>query len=1056
MNLVVVQRYIKLKFLARKNINQDINKINETILNISFLIKEYFEKNIVSIDEYNYFMMEIKSISCEKNKIELLPFFSEKIKTKRKKINSILKKLKKLVCKTGISDFGLVMYLLFSNKNNIDNLNYLNKVFVSSSIRIYHKNITFSSKSEKSIHSYDIKNIQNKESGFYNLYNEKKLVDIIYGITFFFKHTNYIIVCEGYLKSDNLDILKNTFFKTDLDSITKSITKLKIKKTFKSLFINQLSLKDIIISDNVVSECFRLHKLLREIKCNNISYLVKKFLSETVINQRNIILTLLLDDEDVNMQYMSYLLYDLIKSDSYLIKNTGIATSIYNSFSWTIQNKLKINNTNYNNKIKNIASFYENTFSYEKKIMLLKTDESVKSKAMIKYKEIISKGNENGKAQQYLDALLNIPFGIYIKETIFYELDEIKEDLQLYTEQYVSYLQKNKDNNIDSDNPIKTRSDIDIFFIKMEEITNEISFKKINVVFTSLRTLKISLKNLKYIAQNMNTIYNCSIKINNKKSDIIEHVIDYFCKETDIKNKKQICDLFNIDYKTQLDGCDDTKKLNVLSNKWTNYKLDVIEYLDKSRQILDSVIYKQDNAKNEIVRIIGQWINGNMNGYCFGFEGPPGVGKTTFAKEGLSRCLLDNGKSRPFSFIQIGGSSNGSTIEGHNYTYLGSKYGKIAEILIDKKCLNPIIYIDELDKVSKTEQGKEIISILTHITDMSQNSEFEDKYFSGIKLDLSKILFIFSYNDSSLIDPILLDRIHTIEFKSYNNDDKINICNKFIIPNICSEIGIGKENIIFSREIISYIIDSYTDESGVRKIKQKITELLREINLKFIKNELKYPFSISTQFIDSIFSDKPKITRNKILSSPFIGIVYGMYATNTQRGGITTIQCEKIYNEHFFIQITGNQGDIMKESVHCAKTVAWNRLDNDLKTKIRQDQESNKWGLHLHCPDTSTPKDGPSAGAAIAISMLSVFKQQYVRNNIAITGEIDIKGNVKKIGGLRSKIDGGKKEGIDTFIYPSENQDEIDRITQKNPVFTKNIKLIPVSSIDEIINIIFV
>ena len=175
MNLVIAQRYIKLKFLARKNINQDMEKINETILNISFLIKEYFEKNIVSIDEYNYFMMEIKSISCEKNKIELLPFFSEKIKTTRKKINLILKKLKKLVCKTGISDFGLVMFLLFSNKHNNDKINYLNNIFVSSSIRIYHKNITFSSKSEQSIHSYDIKNIEKKETGFYNLYNEKKL-----------------------------------------------------------------------------------------------------------------------------------------------------------------------------------------------------------------------------------------------------------------------------------------------------------------------------------------------------------------------------------------------------------------------------------------------------------------------------------------------------------------------------------------------------------------------------------------------------------------------------------------------------------------------------------------------------------------------------------------------------------------------------------------------------------------------------------------------------------------------------------------------------------------
>ena len=136
-----------------------------------------------------------------------------------------------------------------------------------------------------------------------------------------------------------------------------------------------------------------------------------------------------------------------------------------------------------------------------------------------------------------------------------------------------------------------------------------------------------------------------------------------------------------------------------------------------------------------------------MTGYCLGFEGPPGTGKTSLAKKGISQCLVDNGNTRPFAFIALGGSSNGSTLEGHNYTYVGSTYGKIVEILIETQCMNPIIYIDELDKISKTENGKELIGILTHMTDPSQNEQFSDKYFSGINIDLSKVLFIFSYND---------------------------------------------------------------------------------------------------------------------------------------------------------------------------------------------------------------------------------------------------------------------------------------------------------------------
>ena len=217
----------------------------------------------------------------------------------------------------------------------------------------------------------------------------------------------------------------------------------------------------------------------------------------------------------------------------------------------------------------------------------------------------------------------------------------------------------------------------------------------------------------------------------------------------------------------------------------------------------------------------------------------------------MAKCLTDkNGVARPFTFIAIGGQDNGSILSGHNYTYVGSEWGKIVDILIKNKCMNPIFFIDELDKVSKTEHGREIIGILTHLIDPTQNDSFQDKYFSGIDLDLSKALFVFSYNDASLIDKILLDRIHRIKFEYLTLDDKMIITRKHILPEIYKNMGL-ENTINITDDNILFIIENYTNEPGIRKFKELLFEIIGEINLSCLKdyNTVELPIEISNNDI---------------------------------------------------------------------------------------------------------------------------------------------------------------------------------------------------------------
>ena len=484
-----------------------------------------------------------------------------------------------------------------------------------------------------------------------------------------------------------------------------------------------------------------------------------------------------------------------------------------------------------------------------------------------------------------------------------------------------------------------------------------------------------------------------------------------------------------------------------LYKEYSNFKLEKINYLKKCEENLNKCVHGHDNSKKSILRLIGQWINGKNNGSCIGLCGPPGVGKTTLCKNGLAKCLInENGESRPIAFLALGGATNGSILEGHSYTYLGSTWGKIVDILIETECMNPIIYIDELDKISMSEHGREISGILTHITDKTQNMEFEDKYFAGVKIDLSKILFVFSYNDSSKIDRILKDRITEININPLSKIDKLVITQKYVFPEILETVGFSNKEILLSDRTTEIIIDKYTYEAGVRKLNEILFDIVRELNLKKIMNsDINFPYSINLDFITELMLDKPEIVLKKIANKPMIGLINGMYATASGIGGITIIQVNSTPSEKKLNleTLTGSQGDVMKESMNCALTVAWNVLPIDIKKKLNEDKSCyGGCGLHIHCPDTSTPKDGPSAGTAITLAIISALCNIRILNTVAITGEIDLIGNVHKIGGVDAKINGAILAGVTKILLPEDNRLEYNKFyndVKKNKNENENI-----------------
>ena len=318
----------------------------------------------------------------------------------------------------------------------------------------------------------------------------------------------------------------------------------------------------------------------------------------------------------------------------------------------------------------------------------------------------------------------------------------------------------------------------------------------------------------------------------------------------------------------------------------------------------------------------------------------------------------EEGNSRPFAIIQLGGDCNSSTILGHNYTYVGSTWGCIVQILMDKKCMNPIILFDEVDKISRTEHGKEIVGVLTHLLDPTQNDSFQDKYFSGIDLDLSKVLFVLSYNDASAIDKILLDRVHRIKFDSLTLEDKIVIANKYILPEIYGKMGL-EDAVVFSDEVLKFIIEEYTLEPGVRKLKQLLFEIISEINLDLLKNptnELHIPIKVTLEDVkNNYFKSKRIVNVQQIHDESQIGSINCLYATEAGSSGILAATAKFFPSNKFLdLKLTGLLDQMMQESFQISFTLAYNLTSEERKKEIyKLYNEENKYGIHLHMGDGS-------------------------------------------------------------------------------------------------------
>jgi ATP-dependent Lon protease len=882
------------------------------------------------------------------------------------------------------------------------------------------------------------------------------------------------LIITGVVDNILVDLLDNNYINTKIKMIKENAPKTSEfqDETFNK-YMKSLNLKDFFIYDahNIYSKYVGYLSNITNIRQKTISQTVKEFIGADLFSKRLTIIQLLIKSETHDNQYLAYLLYDLLSNDLNSPTSTSLTSStnstnsnivdtteqtlLLDSLPWSIKQYFKEamkKTIQYTNELTN---FDNHKIPLEQQICLLKAPDTVKEKAMQKLKEVKAKTEDSGsKARQYLDGLLKIPFCIYRREPILNLMNEIKADfvsLMKIQEQPNNIFKKELKEPKDIYSSLEISNYLKTYKSKENEYNYVLDLLQ-NKSKSELTTYILKLNEL--IVRFLKGTLVKKLKHSNKSRVDLIQVIETFLKDKDVKAniylEKELKELFVSSVKENIN----IDQLSIKYDKITNY-------ISSIKTTLDVTVHAHEKAKKQVERIIAQWIAGNDNtGYILGFEGAPGIGKTTLAK-GLANCLKDEGgDSRPFALIAIGGDANSSSLVGHSYTYVGSTWGQIVQILMDKKCMNPIILIDEVDKISRTEHGKEIIGILTHLLDTTQNECFQDKYFSGIDLDLSKVLFILSYNDVDAIDKILLDRVHRIKFDNLSIEDKIEICNKHLLPDIYKKVDLNGM-IEITKDTLKFIIEEYTMEPGVRKLKEKLYEIVGEINLEIMKNYNLDAFPIPIIVtIDDIknkyFKDRREIRISKIAEESRVGSINCLYATSLGSSGILAASAKFFPATKFLeLKLTGLLDQMMQESFQISLTMAYNMLPLEKQKELLVKHTNS--GIHLHMGDGSVSKSGTSAGIAITLLMYSLLSDKKIKNTFAVTGEAsDLNGKVGEIGALGYKFQGGIKAGVKSFIFPKENAKDYNEFMKKygETKLVEGISFYQVEHIDEAIALI--
>lgn len=456
--------------------------------------------------------------------------------------------------------------------------------------------------------------------------------------------------------------------------------------------------------------------------------------------------------------------------------------------------------------------------------------------------------------------------------------------------------------------------------------------------------------------------------------------------------------------------------------------------LEKARKILDRDHYGLDKVKERIVDSLAVYKrNPDFSGQILCLAGPPGVGKTSIVKS------LAKGMNRKYVRVALGGIHDEAEIRGHRKTYIGAMTGRIVDAVIKSGVMNPIILLDEIDKVGNDFKG-DPSSALLEALDPEQNSTFTDHYIE-FPVDLSKVLFITTANDIYSIAAPLLDRMEVIELNSYTAVEKFHIAKEHLIKKEMQKHGLNGREFKISDDAINILIECYTREAGVRNLEKMIAQLCRKGTVA-LESGLK-SFKVTDKNITEILGKK-KYTQDTVSKENLVGTVNGLAWTSVG-GTILPIEISALEGTGK-IELTGNLGDVMKESAKTAVSYVRSKAD---EYGIPSDFYKTK-DIHIHAPEGAVPKDGPSAGLAITTALVSELTGIAIKSNVAMTGEISLKGNAMEIGGLKEKSMAAYKAGCDTVIIPAENAKDLDEISDE----VKNaVKFITVSKFDEVMPI---